>query len=181
MWSCSTGPGDTGLRTRTGSRLRSALFSGDRHVSGHDPVCPRMSLLVSTPFVLLMASERERTVTGRVQHTLRTLLFVTVFVVAVAFIAQPAAAQNTINQTACGGVTGVGTCLTSGFLQDLTVSCGAGFPANQVSTVLAQITDRNGPNRITLSGSGCGGVGIVGFNRLTIVGDGSPVGGFWSI
>lgn len=95
-------------------------------------------------------------------------------------VAHPAAAQNTVNQTACGGVSGVGSCLTGGFLQDLTVDCQAGFPANQVDTVLAQITDRNGPNRITLSGSGCGGVGIVGFNRLTVVGDGSPVGGFWS-
>src|SRR5262245_20768164 len=103
-----------------------------------------MSLLVSTPFVLLVASEGERTVTGRVQHTLRTLLFVAVFVVAVRFVAQPAAAQNTVNQTACGGVTGVGTCLTSGFLQDLTVSCGAGFPANQIDTALAKIKDRNG-------------------------------------
>ena len=99
----------------------------------------------------------------------------------VAYTADPAAAQNTISQTTCGGVSGVENCLTNGFLQDLTVNCQAGFPENQVDTVLAQITDRNGPNRITLSGPGCGGVGIVGFNRLTIVGDGSPVGGFWSI
>lgn len=95
---------------------------------------------------------------------------------------RPASAQsNTVSQTTCGGATGVGNCLTTGFLQDLTVNCQAAFPANQVSTALAQITDRNGPNRITLSGAGCGGVSIVGFNRLTIVGDGSPVGGFWNI
>ena len=70
---------------------------------------------------------------------------------------RPASAQsNTVSQTTCGGATGVGNCLTTGFLQDLTVNCQAGFPANQVSTALAQITDRNGPNRITLSGAGCG-------------------------
>ena len=98
----------------------------------------------------------------------------------VAYTAAPAAAQNTINQTTCGGVSGVDSCLTNGFLQDLTVNC-ANAHGTEVSTALAQITDRNGPNRITLSGGNCGGFGIVGFNRLTIVGDGSPVGGFWSI
>ena len=95
--------------------------------------------------------------------------------------AHPAAAQNTVNQTTCGGATGIPNCVTNGFLQDLTVNCAAPFPANQVSTVLAQITDRNGPNRITMSGGNCGGVSIVGFNRLTIVADGLPLGGFWSI
>jgi hypothetical protein len=96
----------------------------------------------------------------------------------VAYTAVPAAAQNTINQTTCGGVSGVGSCLTNGFLQDLTVTCSGQGP--ELSAALARITDRNGPNRITLSGN-CGGIGIVGFNRLTIVGDGSPVGGFWWI
>ena len=96
-------------------------------------------------------------------------------------VAYPAVAQNTINQTSCGGDTGIANCVTNGFLQDLTVNCAAGFPANQVSTVLAQITDRNGPNRITMSGGNCGGVSIVGFNRLTIVADGLPLGGFWNI
>jgi hypothetical protein len=92
--------------------------------------------------------------------------------------AHPAAAQNTVNQTTCGGATGVPNCLTNGFLQDLTVICaGQGL---ELGRALAQITDRNGPNRITLSGN-CGGIGIVGFNRLTLVGDGSPVGGFWFI
>ena len=94
-------------------------------------------------------------------------------------VAHPAAAQNTVNQTTCGGVSGVGSCLTNGFLQDLTVDC-ANAHGTEVSTALAQITDRNGPNRITLSGGNCGGFSIVGFNRLTIVGDGSPVGGFWA-
>jgi hypothetical protein len=96
--------------------------------------------------------------------------------VIVAYTAAPAAAQNTINQTTCGGVSGVNSCLTNGFLQDLTVNCNGQGP--EFATALAQITDRNGPNRITLSGN-CGGIGIIGFNRLTIVGDGSPVGGFW--
>jgi hypothetical protein len=95
-------------------------------------------------------------------------------------VANPAAAQNTVNQTTCGGVSGVDSCLTNGFLQDLTVNC-AGAHGTEVSTALAQITDRNGPNRITLSGGNCGGFSIVGFNRLTIVGDGSPAGGFWSV
>jgi hypothetical protein len=90
-----------------------------------------------------------------------------------------AVGQNTVSQTTCGGVSGVDSCLTNGFLQDLTVNC-AGAHGTEVSTALAQITDRNGPNRITLSGGNCGGFGIVGFNRLTIVGDGSPAGGFWS-
>ena len=94
-------------------------------------------------------------------------------------VAHPAAAQNTVDQTTCGGVSGVGSCLTNGFLQDLTVDC-ANAHGTEVSTALAQITDRNGPNRITLSGGNCGGFRIVGFNRLTIVGDGSPLGGFWS-
>ena len=93
-------------------------------------------------------------------------------------VAHPAAAQNTVNQTTCGGVSGVDSCLTNGFLQDLTVNC-ANAHGTEVSTALAQITDRNGPNRITLSGGNCGGFRIVGFNRLTIVGDGSALGGFW--
>jgi hypothetical protein len=112
---------------------------------------------------------------------IRLTMLTAPFAAAWLLVVAPAAAQNTVNQTTCGGATGVGDCLTNGFLQDLTVNCAAGFPANQVSTVLAQITDRNGPNRITMSGGNCGGVGIVGFNRLTIVADGLPLGGFWTI
>ena len=78
-------------------------------------------------------------------------------------VAHPAAAQNTVSQTTCGGVSGVDSCLTNGFLQDLTVNC-ANAHGTEVSTALAQITDRNGPNRITLSGGNCGGFSIVGFN-----------------
>jgi hypothetical protein len=92
--------------------------------------------------------------------------------------AHPAGAQNTVNQTTCGGVSGVDSCLTNGFLQDLAVDC-SNAHGTEVSTALAQITDRNGPNRIRLSGGNCGGFRIVGFNRLTIEGDGSPMGGFW--
>jgi hypothetical protein len=95
-------------------------------------------------------------------------------------VAQPAAAQNTVSQTTCGGVSGVDDCLTNGFLQDLTVDC-SNANGTEVSTALAQITDRNGPNRIRLSGGNCGGFRIVGFNRLTIEGDGSPMGGFWGV
>jgi len=108
------------------------------------------------------------------------LMCLTVALAAAAFvvIAQPAAAQNTVSQTTCGGVSGVDSCLTNGFLQDLTVDC-TNAHGTEVSTALAQITDRNGPNRIRLSGGNCGGFRIVGFNRLTIEGDGSPMGGFW--
>jgi hypothetical protein len=94
--------------------------------------------------------------------------------------AHPAAAQNTVSQTTCGGVSGVDSCLTNGFLQDLTVDC-SNAHGTEVSTALAQITDRNGPNRLRLSGGNCGGFRIVGFNRLTIEGDGSPMGGFWGV
>ena len=90
----------------------------------------------------------------RIRFTLLTAAFATALLFGVA---PTASAQNTALQTTCGGASGVDSCLTSGFLQDLTVNCGAGYPANQVATALAQITDRNGPNRIRLSGSGCGG------------------------
>lgn len=96
------------------------------------------------------------------------------------YTAAPAAAQNTISQTTCGGANGVASCLTNGFLQDLAVDC-TNAHGTEVSTALAQITDRNGPNRLRLSGGNCGGFRIVGFNRLTIEGDGSPMGGFWGV
>jgi len=126
---------------------------------------------ITSVTVLLLGS------TFRIRLTLLAAALVTALLLVGA---HPAAAQ-TVNQTTCGGVNGVNSCLSNGFLQDLTVNCSAGFPANQVSTVLAQITDRNGPNRITMSGGNCGGVSIVGFNRLTIAGDGSPMGGFWNV
>jgi hypothetical protein len=85
----------------------------------------------------------------------------------------PAAAQNnTIPQTTCGGVSGTASCLTNGFLQSLTVNCAAG---ERISNALASLTDRNGPNLITISGGICNAevVNVVGFNRLTIQGPGS--------
>src|SRR5262245_24440491 len=97
--------------------------------------------------------------------------FPTLAVVILALAAAiPAGAQNTINQTSCGGVTGVNSCLSGGFLQDLTVNCSMSGPAGQVNTTLAQITDRNGPNRIKVSGTCNVGVTIAGFNRLAIEG-----------
>lgn len=82
----------------------------------------------------------------------------------------PAAAQTTtINQTSC--INGTGNCLTGGFLQDLAVNCSTAGSAGRISTALASIADRNGPNRITVSGTcSAEGVTIVGFNRLTIDG-----------
>jgi hypothetical protein len=54
------------------------------------------------------------------------------------------------------------------FLQDIPVDCGAG---GLISTALAAITDRDGPNRIRLTGiCSAEDVDIVGFNRLTIQG-----------
>ena len=60
----------------------------------------------------------------------------------VAYTAAPAAAQNTINQTTCGGVSGVGSCLTNGFLQDLTVTCNGQGP--EFSAALARIIQFSG-------------------------------------
>jgi hypothetical protein len=111
----------------------------------------------------------------RIRPVLSTEALAAVLLLAVA---HPAAAQNTAYQTTCGGVSGVDSCLTNGFLQDLAVDC-TNAHGTEVSTALAQITDRNGPNRIRLSGGNCGGFRIVGFNRLTIEGDGSSMGGFW--
>jgi hypothetical protein len=96
----------------------------------------------------------------------------------VVYTAAPAAAQNTINQTTCGGVTGVPSCQKPpyGFLQDIALDCSAGGVAPYVLTALAQITDRSGPNRITLSGT-CPTFPVVGFNRLTIEGNGATIVG----
>jgi hypothetical protein len=74
-----------------------------------------------------------------------------------------ASAQTTINQT---------TCFNSGGLcpnprQNLTVDCSTG---GNINNTLAQITDRNGPNTINVSGTCPGQVSVVGFNRLTIQG-----------
>jgi hypothetical protein len=112
-----------------------------------------------------MASERERIVRRRLQSTLCTLLFVTVFAAAVGFVAQPAAAQPPvyINQTSCVS----GTCFPNGFLQTINVNCSAG---QTLGGALAQIADRNGPNLINVSGTCTAGTNINGFNRLTIQG-----------
>jgi len=105
-----------------------------------------------------------------------TRLTVVVSLIFVLCASRPSAAQNTVSQTTCGGVSGLFSCLTSGFLQDLTVDCSAGAPPGQINTALAQITDRGGPNRITVSGI-CHVASIVGFDRLTIQGNGATVTG----
>src|SRR5262249_45542351 len=64
------------------------------------------------------------------------------------FTPQPASAQvtTTINQTSCAN--GSGSCLNAnGFLQDLVVDCAQPGAAGKISTALASIADRNGPNR----------------------------------
>jgi hypothetical protein len=91
---------------------------------------------------------------------------------------RPASAQvttTTINQTSCVQGDSGGTCLTGGFLKDLSVNCGASGQARLISTALSQIEDRNGPNRITISGT-CNEVPIItGFNRLRIEGSGGAI------
>jgi len=94
---------------------------------------------------------------------------------------RPAAAQvtTTINQTSCAN--GTGNCLNaSGFLQDLVVDCSQPGAAGKISTALASIADRSGPNRITVSNACTAeAVSIAGFNRLTIQGNGgATVRGF---
>jgi hypothetical protein len=98
---------------------------------------------------------------------------VCVFVLLLIGMTRPAAAQNTVNQVTCGGVTGVGSCQTNGVLQDLSVDCSLAGAAGLINTALAQITDRNGPNRITVSNTCTALVNITGFNRLTIQGIGT--------
>ena len=105
------------------------------------------------------------------------------FVMALSFcVVRPAAAQNIVNQTTCGGATGTNSCVNAGgFLQDLIVDCSAPAPAGLVNTALAQITDRSGPNRITVFNTCNVGVNITGFNRLTIQGDGATLTRGWNI
>jgi hypothetical protein len=107
-----------------------------------------------------------------------SLVFVAAVMAAMLFAPRPAAAQvtTTINQTSCAN--GTGSCFNAnGFLQDLVVDCSQPGPAGKISTALASIADRNGPNRITISNI-CSNevVNIVGFNRLTIQGPGSMRG-----
>src|SRR5262245_35750270 len=96
---------------------------------------------------------------------LRSFFFMAILVMAVAFVAQPAAAQPPvyINQTSCVS----GTCFPNGFLQTINVNCGAG---QTLGGALAQIADRDGPNLINVSGTCTAGTNINGFNRLTIQG-----------
>ncbi|MGC4084191.1 MAG: hypothetical protein QM736_19290 [Vicinamibacterales bacterium] len=76
-------------------------------------------------------------------------------------------AQTTINQTSCSPTA---SCLSGGVLQSLTVDCSTG---GRISTALASLADRSGPNMITVSGT-CSAeiVNIAGFNRLTLQGSG---------
>ena len=90
-------------------------------------------------------------------------------VVALCAVGSAAAQTTTINQTSC--INGTGSCTPGGFLQDLAVDCSVAGSAGKLSTALASIADRNGPNRITLAGI-CNNENptVVGFNRLTIQG-----------
>lgn len=85
---------------------------------------------------------------------------------AITLAATAAAAQGPpsyLNQTTCVS----GTCITGGALQMQNVDCSAG---QKISTALASMTDRNGPNIINLSGTCNEPMNIVGFNRLTVAG-----------
>src|SRR5262245_37702391 len=110
------------------------------------------------------------------------LLCLIAVVLAVGSVA-PASAQVTtiINQTSC--IPGTGSCLTNNFLQDLTVDCAAAGSAGRLSTALASLADRSGPNRISISGACSVEVtNIVGFDRLTIQGNpGSSILRGWNI
>ena len=105
-------------------------------------------------------------------RSLRGLLVCAAAVIAVIFLVpRPAAAQVTINQTTCSG-----PCLTGGVLQTVTIVCST----TTINNALAQLTDRNGPNVINVSGS-CPTqfTNINGFNRLTIQGNpGASLGNF---
>src|SRR3954464_14551266 len=82
----------------------------------------------------------------------------------------PASAQNTtLNQTTCFGPGGPANCQAAGNLQTVVVDCNAG---GRIDTALASIQDREGPNRIQVSGT-CGGglIQVTGFDRLTIAGN----------
>src|SRR5690349_6980525 len=98
-----------------------------------------------------------------------------VIIIVIALGAARSAGAQTVSQTTCGGTNGPGSCLSNGFLQDLAVDCSAVGAAGQINTALAQITDRSGPNRITVSGTCNAGVSIVGFNRLTIQGNSATI------
>ena len=111
------------------------------------------------------ASERAGIVTSKLPYMLRSVFFIAILVMAVVFVAQPAAAQPPvyINQTSCVS----GTCFTGGFLQTINVNCSIG---QTLGGALAQIADRDGPNLINVSGTCTQGTNINGFNRLTIQG-----------
>jgi len=99
-----------------------------------------------------------------------------------------AQAPTQLNQTTCvpGALVPAGqagSCVNaSNFLQDLAVNCATAGPDGRISTALARITDRDGPNRITVTGSCTEGGNIVGFNRLTIEGSGgATINRGWNI
>jgi hypothetical protein len=84
---------------------------------------------------------------------------------------ESASGQTTLNQTTCvttGGISPANCLDANGFKQSIAVTCGS---SPSIGQALASITDRNGPNRITIAGS-CGAqfVTIVGHNRLTLEG-----------
>lgn len=101
------------------------------------------------------------------------------FVLGFSTLPAPARAQSitttVVNQTSCiQGSPGV-NCINGGSLQTLTVDCTGSAqtvsPFGKLSTALAAITDRNGPNTINISGTcNAESVAIIGFNRLTIAG-----------
>ena len=100
-----------------------------------------------------------------VRASLAVLGGLTLAALVIAVSSNTAWAQTTLNQTTC--VSGPNSCLTNGFLQSINVDCELG---QSIANALASITDRNGPNRILISGSCQQSFAVAGFNRLTFEG-----------
>jgi hypothetical protein len=84
-----------------------------------------------------------------------------------------ASAQTIHNQITCvttGGGSPANCLDANGFKQSIAVTCPNAPGTPSIGQALASITDRNGPNRITITGTTCPFIAIVGHNRLTIEG-----------
>jgi hypothetical protein len=110
-------------------------------------------------------------------RTLPLLGVVAVAALLTLFVPGTAPGQTTFNQTTCvptGGVSPQNCLDPNGFKQSITVTC-----PSSISNALASITDRNGPNRIIISGSCQQNITVTGHNRLTFEGPATITRG-WS-
>ncbi len=106
-----------------------------------------------------------------------TLPLLAVAAVVALFVPGTASGQTTLNQTTCvptGGLSPQNCLDAAGFKQSITVTC-----PSSINNALASITDRNGPNRIIISGSCQQQVTVTGHNRLTFEGPATMTRG-WS-